>query len=34
MTWAEAIDRFGSDKPDVRFAMELIDLTNCSRGPG
>ncbi|MGH9165758.1 MAG: aspartate--tRNA ligase, partial [Acidimicrobiales bacterium] len=26
MTWTEAMDRFGSDKPDVRFAMELTDL--------
>jgi aspartyl-tRNA synthetase len=26
MTWHHAMDRFGSDKPDLRFAMELIDL--------
>lgn len=27
MTWLEAQERFGSDKPDVRFAMELVELT-------
>jgi len=27
MTWSEAIDRYGTDKPDIRFGMELIDLT-------
>jgi aspartyl-tRNA synthetase len=26
LTWDEAIDRYGSDKPDLRFAMPLIDL--------
>lgn len=28
MTWNEAMNRFGSDKPDTRFAMELIDLSD------
>ncbi|MFN2608378.1 MAG: aspartate--tRNA ligase [Acidimicrobiales bacterium] len=27
MTWQEASDRFGTDKPDTRFGMELVDLT-------
>ncbi|TAL84441.1 MAG: aspartate--tRNA ligase [Rhodanobacter sp.] len=26
MTWAEAMRRFGSDKPDLRIAMELVDI--------
>lgn len=27
MTWQEAMDRFGSDKPDARFGMELVNVT-------
>jgi aspartyl-tRNA synthetase len=34
MPWKEAMDRFGCDRPDVRFGMELQDLTEIVRGCG
>ncbi len=34
LTWQEAMDRFGSDKPDTRFGMELVDLSDICEGSG
>ena len=34
MPWQEAMDRFGSDKPDIRFGMELTDVTEVVKGCG
>lgn len=32
MTWHDAMERFGSDKPDTRFGMELIEMTDLFDG--
>lgn len=34
ITWQEAMDRYGSDKPDTRFGMELTDLSDIAAGCG
>ena len=34
MPWQEAMDRFGTDKPDIRFGMELVDVSDVVKGCG
>jgi len=32
MTWQEAMDRYGTDKPDIRFGMEIVDVSEVFTG--
>ena len=34
MTWADAMEKYGSDKPDIRFGMTFNDITKLAQGKG
>ena len=34
LTWKEAMEKYGSDKPDIRFGMQFVDITPIAKGKG
>jgi aspartyl-tRNA synthetase len=34
MTWDEAMSKYGTDKPDTRFGLEMVDITDIARNTG
>jgi aspartyl-tRNA synthetase len=34
LSWQEAMDKYGTDKPDLRFGLEIVDITDIAKGCG